>query len=310
MSLGSTNSDNFNHLKGLSRPSRHPIAIGLRYFYKLGGITFPKSAGRLACKMWFKPRHFPIKSYEYSLLEQANTHSFQINPDKIVTYYEWGCSEHKVLIVHGWESRAGQFYQLINKLIEEGYSVIAFDAPAHGNSTGKDTDILEYHEVLQYLQKKYGKFDTVVAHSFGAVCSIYAMANGFQVEKSVFISVPSRFKGLVFKFQAILGLPDTVIRNLCLNIEKRFKHVTDNPWHDFSADINAKLISDRSPLVKSLIVHDKNDKEVPYREGRLLAESFKDSQWVLTENLGHKRLLNDERLLGRIVEFVSDTQPS
>ena len=43
----------------------------------------------------------------------------------------------KVLILHGFSSSAAKFHHFILPLIEKGYEVIAFDAPAHGNSEGK-----------------------------------------------------------------------------------------------------------------------------------------------------------------------------
>jgi len=42
----------------------------------------------------------------------------------------------KILITHGWQSRAAYMVRLISALHKEGYDVYAIDFPAHGESKG------------------------------------------------------------------------------------------------------------------------------------------------------------------------------
>ena len=50
-----------------------------------------------------------------------------------VRAWQWG-EGPPVLLVHGWEGHAAQFAGFIPRLLEQGFSAVAFDAPAHGQS--------------------------------------------------------------------------------------------------------------------------------------------------------------------------------
>ncbi|AOE49297.1 hypothetical protein KS2013_573 [Kangiella sediminilitoris] len=305
MSSAQSNIENKVDLKGNTKQSNHPVAKALHIFFKAGDRFFVNKAGEIASNLWFKPRKFKISTHERNIVEQAEIASFSLSQNKQVTYYRWGKSKKTILLVHGWEGRASQFYKMIQHLIKNDYSVISFDAPGHGSSQGKDSDIIEFHQIMLHLQKIFGSFDGVIAHSFGAICASYSINNGLESDKIVTISTPSHFKGLVYKFQVILGLTDNVTDRLCKNIESRFSEHHGDIWQNFSAYVNARRAS-----AKALIVHDKNDKEVPYEESVLIDENWTDSQLLLTEGLGHKRILKDEATINSITEFLANTQAS
>lgn len=48
-----------------------------------------------------------------------------------VTTYAWG-EGPAVLLVHGWSSHTGCMAGFVDPLLERGFRVVAFDAPAHG----------------------------------------------------------------------------------------------------------------------------------------------------------------------------------
>jgi pimeloyl-ACP methyl ester carboxylesterase len=57
----------------------------------------------------------------------------------------------------------------------------------------------------------------------------------------------------------------------------------------------------KTPL---LVVHDRDDKEVPARVGRSIAEAWPNAALVLTEGLGHQRILRDETVNHFAVRFI------
>ena len=65
--------------------------------------------------------------------------------------------------------------------------VISFDGPAHGLSSGKSTNMIEFLETIKEVDKKYGPFDAAIGHSFGAMSLINAVADGLKVNKLVAI---------------------------------------------------------------------------------------------------------------------------
>ena len=98
----------------------------------------------------------------------------EINGKK-VALYQWGeQGKPLVLLVHGWSGRSGQFYKFIPELLVNDYHVIAFDAPAHGRSKGRRTNILEFVEVIQYISEKFGPIYSGIGHSIGGAAIMNA----------------------------------------------------------------------------------------------------------------------------------------
>ncbi|HEX2123879.1 MAG TPA: alpha/beta hydrolase [Thermoanaerobaculia bacterium] len=54
-----------------------------------------------------------------------------------------------------------------------------------------------------------------------------------------------------------------------------------------------------------MIVHDRNDREVPWQEGSDAARAIPNAELVTVEGLGHRRILADAGVIARVVAFVS-----
>jgi alpha-beta hydrolase superfamily lysophospholipase len=61
-------------------------------------------------------------------MEQAEVFEFMYK-GKILKGYSWGTGKRNV--VHGWESRGTALRSFVPVLLEKGFRVVAFDAPAH-----------------------------------------------------------------------------------------------------------------------------------------------------------------------------------
>src|ERR1051325_3847876 len=73
-----------------------------------------------------------------------------------------------VLLAHGWGGHAAQFDAWIEPLVAAGYRAVLFDAPAHGRSGGRMTNIMEMAGAIQHVAGLYGPAHAIIAHSFGA----------------------------------------------------------------------------------------------------------------------------------------------
>jgi alpha-beta hydrolase superfamily lysophospholipase len=69
-------------------------------------------------------------------MEQISTQKTLHIPtiNKSVVVYQYGQSDKKVLLVHGWSGRGTQLVKIADALLKSGCSTISFDAPAHGKS--------------------------------------------------------------------------------------------------------------------------------------------------------------------------------
>ena len=52
---------------------------------------------------------------------------------------------------------------------KKGCHVISFDAPAHGKSTGKITNMLQWGAAIKALNNHYDEFDVYIGHSLGSM---------------------------------------------------------------------------------------------------------------------------------------------
>ncbi len=263
------------------------------------GRISPRAASRVAFFLFCRPtERKPVRSAERAFMEEAICSKVIVN-GKSVAVYQWGAAEKNILLMHGWSSRASRFSRLGMALLEAGYGVIAFDAPGHGNSQGQGTTIIEYQKIAQDLSNSFGPFEAIVGHSFGVLCLFQALRARMPVKKAIAISGVCHFDYLESEFSRQLGLSCEVSSHLRSRIERLFTG-HDDIWTRFSAHYEADCLPQRI-----LVVHDRNDKVVNYAQAESILSAYGDRAELLpTNDLGHRRILNDEEVIERIVGFL------
>lgn len=278
-----------------------PIALKLlRLSFRIGGRLSPTLAGRLAYKLWFTPPRFKLPAREKIALDSAKLTNHQIAKNNIVTF-SWGNEDPDaplVLLVHGWSGRGTQLGSFVQPLIDAGYRVLSFDAPAHGKSSGKRTDLFEFADVILALQKHYGDMHAVITHSFGGPCIANAIQRGFKTSRIVSICPPATMKGLVEKFNAALHLPKRTSQKMLQHIENAY---SKNIWEEISMVNSIKGVT-----IPSLLIHDTNDIDIPWQEGEAVARAWNDAKFIKTSGLGHRRILRDDLVIKTAVAYIQE----
>lgn len=118
---------------------------------------------------------YKIRSHEKDQLEKAQKENFAYL-DFNIQLYKWGNGEKHILLIHGWEGHAGNFADLIQRLIQYNYTVHAFDGPSHGASSKGPTNSFEFTNLVETLMRKFN-ITQVVSHSFGSVASLIALGS-------------------------------------------------------------------------------------------------------------------------------------
>jgi len=286
------------------RPPRHrknrpptPLILRLlRLVFQTGGYIAPSLAGQLACKLWYKTTRFPLPASEKKALQEAEVEFREINGSRIATY-AWGSAGALVLLIHGWNGRATQLAPFVKPLLKAGFRILAFDAPAHGKSTGRQTTIYEIADVIAELNKHYGPFHSVITHSFGGPSLALAMTQGFTAERVVCLCPPASAVGLVDKFAHTLHISDNSIRVMKRLIEERFGK---NVW---SAIAMVNNVAEQT--VPAMIIHDEEDTDVPWQEGYAVSQAWPRSRFVKTRGLGHHRILRDKTTIQNVAGFIA-----
>ena len=276
-----------------------PIAVKLlRLGFRLGGQIMPTTAGNIAYKLWFTPTRFNTPEREKEALASAKIATHQISGDEIVTF-SWGQEKTDrplVLLVHGWSGRGTQLGPFVQPLLDAGYRVLSFDAPAHGKSSGKQTNIYEVADVLVELQKHYGEINAVITHSFGGPCIAAAMQRGFVTNRIVSIAPPATTRGLVKKFNDALHVPKKAAEIMMQLTEKKYGK---NIWEEISM-----VNSIKDAIVPGLVIHDSDDNDIPWQEGEAIAQAWDNAQFIKTSGLGHRRILRDSDVIETSVAFI------
>ncbi len=72
------------------------------------------------------------------------------------------------------------------------------------------------------------------------------------------------------------------------------------PWSAFSLPELAPAL--KAPL---LVIHDRDDGEVPWQHGRVITHDWPGAQLLTTDGLGHRRILRDANVVSAAAAFIS-----
>ncbi|HEY8399698.1 MAG TPA: alpha/beta fold hydrolase, partial [Cytophagaceae bacterium] len=210
----------------------------------------------------------------------------------------WGNGSRKVLLVHGWESHAGDFYNFVHHLTATDFSVFAMDAPAHGWSGGSTTNIIEYKEFLKEMFLLHGNFDYIITHSLGG------MAVGFLLQemphvapnKLVFISPPSTLTDVIRDYSNLLWIPKKNQEYL----RQQIMQLSGRALDEFDMAYLSRFLDPK----KVMIVHDVKDRVVPIKYAESIHNAIPDALFLVTENFGHNKTMRDPLVINKVLEFI------
>ncbi|MBG6058235.1 pimeloyl-ACP methyl ester carboxylesterase [Cryobacterium sp. MP_M5] len=277
----------------------------IRMAFSAAETLSPRLAGRLALILFRRVgSSLPVRPDERATHDSARVGTITVNNKNVVTY-QWGTGARAVLLVHGWRGRAVQFARLIRELRAEGYTVVSFDAPANGSSDGRYTDVREYVDAMVQLQRQHGSFEAVVAHSFGVLGAISAVANGLDAQRVVGISGVAEPGYLLSYFGQSLGLEPAATAELGAAFVRRVFANEPDALSRFSGVLNPLPAA-----VALLLLHDRVDPVVDIEQSEQLhAAHGERSHLVVTEGLGHRRILSADVTLDAVLEFIASPLP-
>ena len=215
-----------------------------------------------------------------------------------VTVWSWGQGK-PVLFIHGWSGRGTQGVHFMKPLLDHGYRLISYDAPAHGETAGKQTNMLEIAEVVLALCDRYGPFHGTITHSFGGMIMAYACTRGYKTDSAVCICPPATIDSILGNFQQALAIPDRV---LCFMREKLYASYGDELDKRISTLNNVRTLS-----IPALIIHDDRDEDISWQDGKAVAQAWPGAKFILSHGLGHRRILRDKDTVKAVTNFIINT---
>jgi pimeloyl-ACP methyl ester carboxylesterase len=263
----------------------------------------------LAERLFITPRRHARPAREREILASARSFELDVTlrtprwsgaARRTLAAWRWGFGP-PILLVHGWEGRGSQLGAFVAPLVDAGLSVVAFDAPGHGDSPEHQLYLTDFADCVADVAAAIGPLHGIIAHSFGAAAVLLAYTRaGLEVPRNVMLAPNVLIDEAVDRFARLVGLD----REDRAAFERRLASHTGVPVETLALErLTAGIES------ALLVVHDRDDREVPAIHGDRLAATWPNARLRVTESLGHRRILRDPDVIAATVAFVRDGAP-
>jgi len=204
-----------------------------------------------------------------------------------------------ILLVHGWEGQAGNFADLVDRLVAEGHSVFSFDAPAHGLSSRAPTTIFDFISLVALMIERV-RPNLLVSHSFGSVATTAALSElpDVTIERYAMVTTPDRFQQRIDELTTELG----VSQRACARLVQRLESEIGQPV----SELNVSDYVGHIRVGTARIFHDKSDRIIDIEHARRVASSDERFELEEVEGTGHYRILRTPAVLDSIRSFLLD----
>ncbi len=288
------------------RPSGGVGLAPIRAAFRTLDLIAPPLSARLAARLWCtvptdNGRRRDDRPIPGLFVSPSEVSTVTMNDGRRIVTETWG-EGLPVYLVHGWGGWRGQLGAFVEPLLARGYKVVAFDAPSHGESGpgvlgARRSTLPEMAEALRAVVDRHGKPAGVIAHSLGCAAAAVAVHDGLEVPKLGFVAPTVEPIVHTRDMATTLGFSERTR----IGLVRRLEAMVGRPMSDF--DLLA--MPDRATMPPTLVVHDRDDKEVPYDEAERLVASWPQADLVSTTGLGHQRVLRDADIVTLVAIFVA-----
>ncbi|HEX4924893.1 MAG TPA: alpha/beta hydrolase [Bdellovibrionales bacterium] len=245
------------------------------------------------------PTRHPVPERELDVLKTG--HRFTI-PFGFTELQAWSWGDGPTIVLsHGWSGRGSQFFKFVRPLLDAGFSVVVYDAPAHGESPGEMSNYPEFAKAVREVVERVDAVG-VVGHSFGSMAVGLALAQGLRPIPAVLLTMPADPRHYFDLFTQRAGLAPGLKEQMFREIANRLNF----DWPNLKASVYAPNI--KSP---ALILQDPAETAVPWDHATTVAQSWPGAKLVPVHGVGHFKILRTPEVIEQTVEFLkSKTQGS
>ncbi|MDB5022679.1 MAG: Alpha/beta hydrolase family protein [Mucilaginibacter sp.] len=245
----------------------------------------------------------PVRFHQQQLLDEAEKFTLKAKDDYFAHReldfkgFKWGTGKYKVLITHGWGSKAADFAEMITALREiDNLEIIAFDAPGNGTSEGELSNLLLFIEAVKAIMLNYGSPDIFIGHSLGGMANMLVIKET-MVKPSLLISLAPLIR-LKENFEASMSAADVP----CPAQEAYLKSFETH----FGKPADHYNLIDRYNFGgRHWLAYDQNDLISPY----LYMEEFLNTNRSIErhnyENAGHEKIIKSLEMIKDLTAQVN-----
>ena len=287
-----------------SRPANRPSKNNWKIELLKKGIlalqhVSPRVASELIWNQFTKPGKPHFTEPQQQLLAKAETNRFSYFGYETVSY-KWGNGNKRVLLSHGWRSKILDFRNMINHLVERGYTVEGIDMKAHGQSGGRHTALPEFRDILKNYYVQNGPYDAVVGYSLGGLATgimLSELSADFRPAQLFLIATPPFTRYFFEDAIRQVGCKEKVYDEMCHLVEENYHQPIDY------FDLRTKL--DQLQTMDLHLIYDENDEMVPMERGAELAAALSaDINFVHTKGLGHYKIISHQEIVNYVMDHL------
>lgn len=279
----------------------------LRRLFAFATRLSPAIAARLALELFLTPPRRKLDAVDVPVVARARRHALLVGTGRVAAL-EWPTRAvgsapvpagrpPTVLLLHGWGSHAARFGHFVDPLTTDGFRVVGLDAPAHGDSTGRRSDLSQFRAALRVALTEFEPVTGIVGHSMGASAAVWQLADEPHpdVRALVVIGMPRDVAYMMESFALVLDLRADVKRRLHTLFTQRFGAPPEQ--------VSTHALADRL-TVPTLVVHDLDDDVAPALHAREFAARLRCGHFRETRGLRHSGALRDASTIDEIVAFL------
>jgi pimeloyl-ACP methyl ester carboxylesterase len=270
----------------------------LRLILKALRLASPAGAAWLADRLLCTPPRVRVTRPVRAFLRTGRRFGLTVGGRRVAAW-SWG-EGPAVLLVHGWGSCGGHLGDYAAPLIASGYAVVTFDAPGHGASGWGISSLPEFARSILAADRLRGPFHAVIAHSLGSAAAALAVRWGLEPARVALISAPAHPPRWLPDFAERMDIDADVVTRMRERMERRL----GVPWDELDV-----VAAARRATAPALVVHDRKDRRVPWREGAAVAAAWPGARLVITEGLGHRDVVRHPEVVRTVTEFVTRREP-
>ena len=284
-----------NYQWGEKKHDRTVLSSAVYFLTKAAYQLAPETVSRMMREIGFAIKPYRLNKAQRELLSEAHSFYLEYKQNRIKVF-EWGAGPI-ILLVHGWGGRALQLNSFVKPLVAQGFRVVAFDHKGHGESSTRFSSFPEIVRGTDLLTIYYGKdLYGIVAHSIGSN-SVFKVSEYFERKlKIVAVAPMENFPIWLEKMRRRLGI-----------YEKLFARVIGQIEAESELNLLEQCVFNYDKIRRHevLLVHDKLDRINKISASHAIQQNLQDSSLMVTENLGHSRILGNQAVVARVVAYFS-----
>ena len=267
----------------------------------VAALVAPELAVETAARLFATPQRFARPQQEHAALALGTRFDVPTSFGHIAAWRFGERHRPAVILVHGWAGRGAQLRAFAPALRDAGYQAVMFDAPAHGESEGREASIVHFMRALEAMVASIetggAQVVGLVGHSLGAAAATAWLNESRRKMRVVLVAPPISVQRYSAWFARKFGIPESVRRRMQERFERRYGY----RWADFELPNSVAHVK-----AEALVVHDADDRDVYPAAGLALARAWRGARWLATRGLGHRRILRDPSVVADAVDFIAD----